>query len=90
MKSSQRNKAYLVRDAIVAIAAEEGEIVSYDSIRTKLEGKMGKDDIDDSIRKLKEKGDIFETQFVGNFLGGHVGVNQQPPCFQHNSFMNDL
>lgn len=62
MKASQRNKAYLVRDAIVAIAAEEGEIVSYDSIIKKLEGKMGVDDIDDSIRKLKEKGDIFEPR----------------------------
>ena len=62
MKSSQRNQAYGVRDAITAIAIEHGELVPHDMIIEKLDGKMKPHEVEDAIRKLKEKGDIFEPR----------------------------
>ena len=62
MKSSQRNNVYTVRDAIESIAKEEGEMVSLEKIIEHLEGKMNEHAIEDSLQKLKEKGDIFEPR----------------------------
>lgn len=62
MKSSQRNKALFVRDAIDAISAESGEIVSLEKLKEKLEGKTTNQELEDAIQKLKEKGDIFEPR----------------------------
>lgn len=62
MKSSQRNKVYIVRDAIEQIAKEDGEIVPLEKIIEFLEGKMSEADIEDSLHKLKEKGDIFSPR----------------------------
>lgn len=62
MKSSQRNKVYIVRDAIFALTEELGQIVPYEKIAEKLEGKLEDYEIEESIQKLKEKGDIFEPR----------------------------
>lgn len=61
MKSSQRNKVYVVRDAIDQISKEE-DLVSLEKLIEKLNGTISEDEIEESLQKLKEKGDIFEPR----------------------------
>jgi len=62
MKSSQRNKIYLVRDTIFALTEQLGEIIPLEKIQEKLEGKMTESELEEAIQKLKEKGDIYEPR----------------------------
>jgi len=62
MKASQRNKVYIVRDTISTLSQEIGEIVPFEKIMEKLEGKLTEAEIEESLQKLKEKGDIFSPR----------------------------
>jgi replicative DNA helicase Mcm len=63
MKSSERNKAILVRNAINALSVEHGDIIPTDLIREKLEGRVSDHEIDDAIDQLKKRGDIFSPKY---------------------------
>jgi replicative DNA helicase Mcm len=63
MKSSERNKAILVRNAINALTIEHGDIIPIDIIKEKLEGKVSHNEIDDAIDQLKKRGDIFSPKY---------------------------
>ena len=62
MKASQRNKVYLVRDTIFALTESLGEIIPFEKIEEKLEGKVKEHELEEAIQKLKEKGDIYEPR----------------------------
>ncbi|MEA3248545.1 MAG: ATP-binding protein, partial [Nanoarchaeota archaeon] len=62
IKSSQRNKIFMVRDAINKIRESVGEQVPVEEIEKTLEGKMTLEDIDDSLEKLAKEGTIFRPR----------------------------
>ena len=62
MRSSQRNKIFIVRDTIYALTKEVGELVPIEKIEEKLEGKINPEDIEDAIEKLAKEGTIFKPR----------------------------
>ncbi len=58
MTSSKRNKVFGVRDTINALS-KESDVVNVNDIYEKLEGKMDRDAVDDSILELKKSGQIY-------------------------------
>jgi len=62
IRSSQRNKIFMVRDMINKIREDQGEQVSIEEIEKRLEGKMTLDEIDDAIERLAKEGTIFRPR----------------------------
>ncbi len=62
MKSSQRNKIFIVRDAIYALSKELGELVPVEKVEENLSGKISPEEIDDAIEKLAKEGTIFKPR----------------------------
>ena len=62
MRSSQRNKIFLVRDTIYALSKEVGELVPIEKIEEKLDGKISPEEIENSIEKLAKEGTIFKPR----------------------------
>lgn len=57
--SSQRGKILTVRDVIIDLENRIGKLIPVEEIEKELEGKMSKEDIDESMNKLSSSGDIF-------------------------------
>ncbi|MFA5953036.1 MAG: minichromosome maintenance protein MCM [Candidatus Pacearchaeota archaeon] len=68
MRSSQRNKIFIVRDAIFSLREEFGEYIPIEKVEEKLQGKLNSEEIDDAIEKLKQEGTIFTPK------QGHVSI----------------
>ena len=62
MKSSQRNKIFMVRDTILNLREEEGEQISIEKLEKRLEGKLNTTEIEDAIEKLAKEGTIFKPR----------------------------
>ena len=62
MRSSQRNKIFIVRDTIYALTKEVGELVPIEKIEKKLEGKINPEEIENAIEKLAKEGTIFKPR----------------------------
>jgi len=62
MKSSQRNKIFIIRDTIYALAKEIGELVPIEKIEERLEGKITPEEIEDAIEKLAKEGTIYKPR----------------------------
>ncbi len=64
IKSSQRNKIFIVRDTIYSLSKElgEAESIPVEKIEEKLEGKLSHEDIEDSIERLRREGTIFQPK----------------------------
>ncbi len=62
MKSSSRNKIFVIRDTIYALAKEIGELVPVEKIEERLEGKISPEEIEDAIEKLSKEGTIFKPR----------------------------
>jgi len=62
IRSSQRNKIFLVRDIITQLKEEFGEQIPIEELEKKLEGKMTIDEIEDSLDKLAKEGTIFRPR----------------------------
>jgi len=62
IRSSQRNKIFMVRDAINKVRETVGEQVPVEEIEKTLEGKMTLDEIDDALDKLAKEGTIFRPR----------------------------
>ena len=58
MKSSQRNKIFMVRNLIYSLSKEIGELIPEERIYEELEGKMTELEIEDAIEKLNMGGEI--------------------------------
>ena len=65
--TSQRNKIFAVRDAIINLESRIGKMIPIEEIEKELDGKMGKEEIEEAINKLSMSGDIFKPRrgYVG-------------------------
>lgn len=62
VSSSQRGKIILVREAISRLEGRMGKLIPIEELQKELEEKMPKEEVEDSIQKLKQTGDIFEPK----------------------------
>tara|TARA_Y100000034_G_scaffold79823_1_gene95820 strand:- start:26883 stop:28904 length:2022 start_codon:yes stop_codon:yes gene_type:complete len=60
--SSQRNKIITVRDTIINLEGRLGKMIPVEEIEKELEGKLTKDEIEESINKLGSSGEIFKPR----------------------------
>jgi replicative DNA helicase Mcm len=67
MPASQRNKVFIVRDAITKLESRLGKMIPIEEIEKELEGKLTKDEIEEAITKLDVSGVIFRPRrgYVG-------------------------
>jgi replicative DNA helicase Mcm len=59
VSTSQRSKVIILREILSKLEERLGKFIPLEEIEKELEGKMKKDDIDDSIQKLIASGDVF-------------------------------
>ncbi len=62
VSTSQRGKIIVVREAISRLEGRMGKLIPVEELQKELEEKIPKDEIEDSIQKLKQTGDIFEPR----------------------------
>ncbi|MBU2616071.1 MAG: hypothetical protein KKC19_03130 [Nanoarchaeota archaeon] len=62
MPASQRNKVFIVRDAITNLESKVGKMIPVEELVKALEGKMTRDEIDEAITKLDISGVIFKPK----------------------------
>jgi len=62
VSTSQRGKIIVVREAISRLEGRMGKLIPIEELQKELEEKMSKEEIEDSIQKLKQTGDIFEPR----------------------------
>ncbi len=62
VSTSQRSKVILVREAISRLEGRMGKLIPIEELEKELEEKLQKDDVEESIQKLKQTGDIFEPR----------------------------
>ena len=60
--TSQRNKVFIVRDAISDLESRVGHLIPIEEIEHELEGKLKKDEISDALRELVKHSIIFEPK----------------------------
>ena len=59
VSTSQRSKVILLRETLSRLEERLGKFIPHEELEKELEGKMSKDEIDDSIQKLIASGDVF-------------------------------
>lgn len=59
VSSSQRSKVILLREVIGKLEERLGKFIPLEELEKELEGKLSRDDIDESIQKLIASGDVF-------------------------------
>ena len=52
----------IVRDTIEKLESRLGKLIPMEEVEKELEGKMSKEEIEDSITKLSVAGDIFKPR----------------------------
>jgi replicative DNA helicase Mcm len=62
VSTSQRGKVILVREAISRLEGRMGKLIPIEELQKELEEKIPKEEVEDSIQKLKQTGDIFEPR----------------------------
>ncbi|OGJ19066.1 hypothetical protein A3K73_01980 [Candidatus Pacearchaeota archaeon RBG_13_36_9] len=62
VSTSQRSKIIVVREAISRLEGRMGKLIPIEELQKELEEKMSKEEVEDSIQKLKQTGDIFEPR----------------------------
>ena len=62
VSTSQRGKVILVREAISRLEGRMGKLIPIEELQKELEEKMPKEEVEESIQKLKQTGDIFEPR----------------------------
>ncbi len=62
VSTSQRSRVILVREALSRLESRMGKLIPIEELEKELEEKMSKDEISDSIQRLKQTGDIFEPK----------------------------
>jgi len=62
VSTSQRGRIILVRECLSRLEGRMGKLIPIEELQKELEEKMSKDEIEDSIQKLKQTGDIFEPR----------------------------
>ncbi len=59
ISTSQRSKVILLREIIAKLEERLGKFIPIEEIEKEIENKMTKEDLEDSLQKLKSSGDIF-------------------------------
>jgi replicative DNA helicase Mcm len=67
--SSQRNKIFMVKEVITALESKMGKMIPYEELEKELEGKLGKDELEEAIEKLVISGEIYRPK------RGYIGVS---------------
>jgi DNA replicative helicase MCM subunit Mcm2 (Cdc46/Mcm family) len=62
MTTSRRSKVLIVRETITALKDKLGDLIPIEEIEKELEGKMPKEDIEDSIKELIKNSVIYEPR----------------------------
>ncbi len=62
ISSSQRNKVFVVRDAIIDLEGKIGKLIPIEELEKELQGKLSREDIDEAISKLDINGVIFKPK----------------------------
>jgi replicative DNA helicase Mcm len=62
IRSSQRNKIYLVRDTINELRNEIGEQIPVEKIEEALKDKMNTDEIEEALERLAKEGNLFRPR----------------------------
>ena len=62
VSSSQRGKTILLRETLTKLEEKIGKKIPLAELEKELEGNMTKNEIDDSIQKLKQSGDVFSPE----------------------------
>lgn len=60
--SSQRNKVFTVRNLITELEGKIGKMIPVEEIEKELEGKLNKDEIEDSLLELEKNSIIFKPK----------------------------
>jgi len=68
LRSSQRNKIFIVRDAIFSLKEELGEQIPLEKLEEKLEGKLNSVEIEESLERLEKEGSIYRPR------RGYIGI----------------
>jgi replicative DNA helicase Mcm len=66
--SSQRTKIFTVKEVITALETKMGKMIPYEEIEKELEGKMGKDELEEVINRLIKDNEIYRPK------KGYIGV----------------
>jgi len=62
ISTSQRNKVFIVRDAISELEKRMGKLIPIEEIEKELESKLKKDEMGDALLELKKNSVIFEPK----------------------------
>lgn len=62
IRSSQRNKIFVVRDTIHTMSKEIGEVIPIEELEKKLEGKITPEEIEEAIGKLQKEGEVIKPR----------------------------
>ena len=62
MTTSKRNKVLIVRDMIIKLQDKLGDLIPVEEIENALEGKLSKDEIEESIIELRKNSVIIEPR----------------------------
>jgi replicative DNA helicase Mcm len=66
--SSQRTKIFAVKEVITALESKMGKMIPYEELEKELEGKMGKDELEEVINRLIKDNEIYRPK------KGYIGV----------------
>jgi replicative DNA helicase Mcm len=66
--SSQRTRIFTVKEVITALEGKMGKMIPYEEIEKELEGKIGKDELEDIINRLVKDNEIYRPK------KGYIGV----------------
>ncbi len=66
--SSQRTKIFMVKEVITALESKMGKMIPYEELEKELEGKLGKDELEDVINRLIKDNEIYRPK------KGYIGV----------------
>ena len=66
--SSQRTRIFAVKEVITALEGKMGKMIPYEEIEKELEGKIGKDELEEIINRLIKDNEIYRPK------KGYIGV----------------
>ena len=66
--SSQRNKIFMVKEVITALESKMGKMIPYEELEKELEGKLGKDELEEVINRLIKDNELYRPK------KGYIGV----------------
>jgi len=66
--SSQRTKIFMVKEVLTALESKMGKMIPYEELEKELEGRLGKDELEEVINRLIKDNEIYRPK------KGYIGV----------------